>query len=218
MSLKLYGANVCPFVHRVRLVLEEKGLEHDYVSIDLANKPDWYHEVLPTGRVPLLEHKGARIWESAIVCEYLEDAFSEPALTPSDPAEKAKMRLLIDWIGSKFVPPYYKLLAAQEQDTQEEHRGSLEEALRELEERLGETEGPYFLESLSLADLELYPWFERMCVLEHYRNFQISDEFSRVKNWRDTLASRRSASATAEPSSYFIEQYEAYAVGAKVPS
>ena len=120
--MKLYGANVCPFVHRVRLVLAEKKLEHEYVAIDLANKPSWYHEVLPTGRVPLLEDEGFRLWESDVVSEYLEEAYPERSLMPSDPGERALLRMHVAWCSSRFVPAFYKLLAGQDPEEQEKQK------------------------------------------------------------------------------------------------
>lgn len=212
-SLKLFGANVCPFVHRVRLALAEKGLEHEYVAIDLRNKPDWYHDVLPSGKVPLLEHQGNRVWESAIVCEYLEEAFPQPALLPSDPGARAQARLWIDWASNSFVPAYYKLLKSQEPD---EHPRLREELLGVLGKLDTELEGRAWLlgERLSLADLELYPWFERLPVLEHYRDFTVPAELSNLQAWRHALASRPSVSRIAEEPTFYIEQYRGYAEAA----
>lgn len=209
--MKLYGANVCPFVHRARLTLAEKGLDHDYVAIDLRNKPDWYDDVLPTGKVPLLENGSDRVWESAIVCEYVEDSFPEPPLLPRDPGAKAAARIWIDWVSNTFVPAYYKLLKALTPEEQSEHKQSLTEALAKLENE-GFQEGPWIHgPSLSLVDLLTYPWFERWSVLEHYRDFPVPDRFSKLKAWIKTLQQRESVKKIAEPASFYIEQYAHYA-------
>src|SRR5687768_13624731 len=131
-ALKLYGANVCPFVHRVRLAMAEKGLKPDYVAIDLRHKPDWYDEVMPSGKVPLLQHEGHRTWESAIVCEYLEECFPEPPLLPREPAARAQARLWIDWASNHLVPLFYKLLKSQDSSEQAGHREELSRALANL--------------------------------------------------------------------------------------
>lgn len=218
MTAKLYGANVCPFVHRTRLLLAEKGIEHEYVAIDLANKPDWYHEVLPSGKVPLLEHDGHRIWESDIICEYLEEAFDGPEFMPRDPGRKAEVRLLVNWGTSQLVPPFYKFLANQDRSKDGELKEQVLKVLRELNEKLGERPGPYFFAQITLADLELYPWFERMCVLRHYRDFQVPEKLSQVHAWWDAMKSRESVQKLKEEDEYFIEKYESYAVGDKVPA
>lgn len=210
-TLKLYGANVCPFVHRVRLAMAEKGLKPDYVAIDLRNKPDWYHEVLPSGKVPLLQHDGHRIWESAIVCEYLEESFPEHPLLPGDPASRAKARLWIDWSSNHLVPLFYKLLTAQDADERQTHKEGLTRALSNLDKELG-APGPWLLgDRISLADIELYPWFERWVVLEHYRDFPVPSDLANVVRWRQAMDTRPAVTGIAEKPEFYIEQYVTYA-------
>lgn len=209
--MKLYGANVCPFVHRVRLTLAEKGVEHEYVAIDLRNKPDWYHEVLPSGKVPLLEDKGYRIWESAIVCEYLEEVCPQPALLPKDPGLKAQARIWIDWISSGLVPPFYKLLKGQTPEEQNKAKDELFGALEKLENE-GFQDGPWIHgNQLSLVDLETYPWFERWAVLEHYRDMAIPERFTKLRAWVKAMSERQSVKSIAEPGSFYVDQYISYA-------
>lgn len=215
--MKLYGADVCPFVHRVRLILAEKRVEHDYVAIDLANKPDWYHDVLPTGRVPLLEHNGFRLWESDIVCEYLDEAFLSPSFMPDDPGHRAEVRLAIQWIGSRFIPLFYKLLASQDPEAREGFKKEFKTVFEELAERIESGPGPYLGVELSLADFELYPWFERWCVLEHYRGFSRPSGFESVVQWERLMQERVSVKELRIPDEYFIAQYQAYADGSRTP-
>lgn len=46
MSVKLYSASVCPFAHRTRLTLHEKGVNFELIAIDLSNKPSWFSNVV----------------------------------------------------------------------------------------------------------------------------------------------------------------------------
>jgi glutathione S-transferase len=209
--MKLYGADVCPFVHRVRLTLAVKGLEHEYVSVDLKDKPDWYHEVLPSGKVPLLEHNGHRIWESAIVCEYLEEAFPQKALFPKDPGERAKARIWIDWVSSSLIPPFYKYLKAQEDEEQAEHKETVLNTLEKLENEGFQDSEWIFGDSLSLVDIETYPWFERWPVLSHYRGFEVPERFEKVRRWMTLMEEREEVRAIAMKASFYIEQYTHYA-------
>ena len=91
-ELRLFSARACPFAHRTRLVLAEKGLDFELVEIDLKNKPEWFSTVSSYGKVPALEHQGRRFVESAIVNEYLDEAFPEPALLPKAPWARALAR------------------------------------------------------------------------------------------------------------------------------
>jgi glutathione S-transferase len=61
--IELYGSALCPYAQRVRLVLAEKGLQADEIEIDPRNKPADFLAMSPAGKVPLLVHNGARLWE-----------------------------------------------------------------------------------------------------------------------------------------------------------
>ena len=56
--ITLYNAARCPYVARVRIVLAEKGIEFETVEIDLSDRPAWFYEKNPTGRVPVIEEDG----------------------------------------------------------------------------------------------------------------------------------------------------------------
>ena len=107
--LTLYDAPRCPYCARARIVLAEKGVPYETVTIDLANRPAWLLEHNPPdGRVPVLEEDGWVLPESAVVDEYLEERYPEPPLLPVDPAERAAARLIVlrfDDLGK----PYYAL-------------------------------------------------------------------------------------------------------------
>ena len=216
--MKLYGADICPFVHRVRLVLAEKNLEHEYVAIDLANKPDWYHEVLPTGRVPLLEDGNYRIWESDVLCEYLEEAYPSTSLMPISAGEKAQVRLQVGWSSNRFIPLFYKLLAIQDEAQRAALKDDFQKVFEDLEERLNRSDSPYFFSQLSLADTALYPWFERFCVLEHYRDFSVPSGLPNLARWLHAMKERESVKQLAIDKAYFIAGYRSYADGSRVPS
>lgn len=96
--LTLYHYDRSTACQRVRLLLEEKGLDWKSVVVDTARGdgdtlPDNYHRINPKGLVPALEHDGAGIAESLVILEYLEDAFPGTAFRPEAPAERARMRL-----------------------------------------------------------------------------------------------------------------------------
>ena len=53
-DLKLISFDLCPYVQRAAIILTEKGVPFERVTIDLANKPGWFLEISPLGKVPLL--------------------------------------------------------------------------------------------------------------------------------------------------------------------
>src|SRR5262249_11936722 len=95
MSLTLYDAPRCPYCARVRIVLAEKSVEYETVVVDLRDRPAWIYEKNSTGRVRVLEEGQWLLPESAVIMEYLEERFPEPALLPSDRADRALGRLRI---------------------------------------------------------------------------------------------------------------------------
>ena len=79
--LTLYDADRCPYCARARIVLAEKGVEHEVVAVDLTDRPRWMYEKNETGRVPVLEEDAWLLPESSVIMEYLEELhFSEQDL------------------------------------------------------------------------------------------------------------------------------------------
>jgi glutathione S-transferase len=77
-KLTLVSHYLCPYVQRASIVLSEKGVAFERHYIDLAAKPDWFLRISPLGKVPLLAVPQAGLddailFESAVICEYLEE-------------------------------------------------------------------------------------------------------------------------------------------------
>ncbi|HEX4323723.1 MAG TPA: glutathione S-transferase family protein [Gaiellaceae bacterium] len=152
--ITLYNAARCPYVARVRIVLAEKGIEFEAVEIDLSDRPDWFYEKNPTGRVPVIEENGWVLPESAVIMEFLEERYPEPALLPADPADRAAVRLLI-FRDHELTSPYYALRREQEGAHEQ-----FDEALGRFDALLAER--PYLSGAeYGLADIALVPWFLR---------------------------------------------------------
>ena len=105
--LTLYDAARCPYCARVRIVLAEKGIEYETVEIDLRDRPAWLYEKNPIGKVPVIEEDTFVLPESAVIMEYLEERYPEPALLPADPAARALARLRIFRFDNALGDAYY---------------------------------------------------------------------------------------------------------------
>lgn len=215
-NIILFSARACPYAHRTRLVLSAKQVAFATREIDLRNKPQWFDQsVSGYGKVPAIEHDGRRIWESAIINEYLEEVFPAPALLPKEPGERARARILIDYANTRFAPAFGTLLRAQSDSDRHRAASALSEALSFLErDGLSEsaTPGPFFLGALpSLVDFTFYPWFERWPALEFHRGLAIPSDLSRLARWREAVKSLPSAKAQENPAAFYIERYANYA-------
>jgi glutathione S-transferase len=151
----LYDAARCPYCARVRIVLAEKQIEVETVEIDLRDRPAWLYEKNPTGRVPVLEEEDGRpLPESAVIMEFLEERYPEPALLPPDPADRAFVRLLIHR-DEELTDPYYALRRGEEGGPEQ-----LDAALRELDRSLARR--PFLGGAeYGLADIAFVPWILR---------------------------------------------------------
>ena len=133
-SVEIFSAEVCPYAHRTRLVLMHKGVDFSLTEIDLSNKPDWFAEVSPYGKVPSIRHDGRIVYESAIINEYLDEAFPEPALMPTDPHARAMTRIWVDYGNTRFNVASYTLVRENDTANQETLRTELDACLKFMEE------------------------------------------------------------------------------------
>lgn len=105
--LTLYDAPRCPYCARVRIMLAEKRVPYEAMTVDLDDRPAWIYEKNATGRVPVLEEDGWLLPESAVILEYLEERYPEPPLLPADPGDRAAVRLRIFRFDANLGDAYY---------------------------------------------------------------------------------------------------------------
>ena len=153
-ALVLYDAPRCPYCARVRIVLAEKAIEYEVVEIDLADRPAWLYEKNPSGRVPVIEEDGWVLPESAVIMEYLEERYPEPALLAADPADRALARLRI-FRQDDVTSPYYALRRGED-----DARARFDTQLARLDAQLAAA--PWLGgREYGLADIALVPWILR---------------------------------------------------------
>ncbi len=212
-EIEFITAEVCPFAQRTHLALHEKGLDYDHAEVDLGNKPAWFEAVSPYSKVPVLKHDGAVVYESAIINEYIEERFPEPALMPTDPRARAVARVWIDYCNTRFIGAFYGVLSAKGGSAQSEAAAKLTEMMVYMEDTglapLGSD--PYWHGGeVSLVDLAYWPFFERLPALTHYRGVDIPDRCARLKAWRGAMESRESVRQTRHDAAYYIKAYARY--------
>jgi glutathione S-transferase len=188
-TLTLVSHELCPYVQRIAIALAEKGVEYERLTIDLADKPDWFGEISPLGRTPVLLAGGSALFESAAILEYLEETQPE-RLHPADPIARARHRA---WIGfaSECLDDIAGFYAASTDEMLDRKVAALQGRFRLLENHLGPDlwfDGNRF----SLVDVVFAPVFRYFDVLDRIGDFGFFDGVPRVSAWRSALAMRAS--------------------------
>ena len=212
-ELQFITAEVCPYAQRTHLALIEKGVAYEHSEVDLKNKPDWFEAVSPYSKVPVLKHGEKVVYESAIINEYVEETWPEPALMPADPFRRAQARIWIDYCNTRFIDAFYDLLSAREPAAQAELSAKLTGCFEYIEEAglaaLGAD--PFWLGAeVSLVDLAYWPFFERLPAVTHYRGVGIPESCPRLAAWLAAMEPRECVQRTRHDADYYIQSYTRY--------
>lgn len=198
MTLKLVSHALCPYVQRAAIVLAEKGLPFERVYVDLAHKPAWFTALSPLGKVPLLQVGDAVLFESSVICEYLEDV-APPRLHPAEALERAKHRAWMEF-GSAILNAIGGFYSAADERTLEAKRAELQGRFEQLERQAARE--PYFAGAqFSMVDAVFGPVFRYFDVFDAIDDFGFFANTPKVLAWREALAARPSVK-TAAPSDY----------------
>lgn len=106
-DIALYGAILSPYVRKVRLALDFKGLDYEKVvviPVPGAEKPAEFEANSPLGKIPLLRSGDTYVPDSSVICAWLEREFPEQALLPQDNAMAARALWFDAYMGSNMVP------------------------------------------------------------------------------------------------------------------
>ncbi|MCA1438753.1 glutathione S-transferase family protein [Ensifer sp. IC4062] len=196
-SLTLISHHLCPYVQRAAIALAEKGVPFERVYIDLADKPDWFLKISPLGKVPLLripqDEGEAILFESSVICEYLEETQPGAKLHPADPLTRARRRGWMEF-GSAILSDLWIYETTQDAEVLETKRGVLMAKFATVEAEL--VDGPYFAGAdFSLVDAVFAPIFRYFDVFDTISEAGIFDNLPRVAAWRKVLAARASVKA-----------------------
>ncbi|KAF7196199.1 Glutathione S-transferase omega-1 [Pseudocercospora fuligena] len=222
--LKLYSGWFCPFVQRAWSVLEEKKIPYQYIEVNPYNKPQSLLSLNPRGLVPTLQYDSKPLFESNVICEFLEEAYPDhkPSLLPEDVYLRAKTRIWIDFITSRLIPAFHRFLQAQGEEAigkgREEFLGKLKELVKE-----GDRDGTWFWkgDEPTLIDFVVAPWIVRLWIFDHFeeglgipeKGKGGKDEavWERLRRWRTALENRPSIRDTTSEREHYLPIYQRYA-------
>ena len=195
--MTLYDHPDCPYGMKVRIVLAEKDMDCEVVTVDVQSGQHRQPEFLklnPFARGPVLVDEGCVIYDSTIINEYLADEYPEPALRPADSDERARVRLLEDYADTAFTLPAMALQneLAKASGSRDEARvkAARDVVVKTLEMLNRELEGKEYLggEEFSLADVAFAPMVLQLEKL----GVHLDSTLKNVKAWAQRLAARPS--------------------------
>ena len=170
------------------IVLRAKKVEFDVTYITKDDKPDWFLELSPHGKVPVLKVNDIALFESNAIAEFLDEVV-EPRLAPQDPIMRAYNRAWTDFTGN-WAKALNQVTYAK---TVEEHASALNElplTLQKLEDALARrsNNGPYFNdENISLVDAAYAPFIMRFEIVEGINPTNILKQYPNISAWSDAL-------------------------------
>lgn len=185
MKPKLISFKLCPFVQKAVLTLLTKGIEYDIEYIDLENPPQWFSDISPLGKVPVVQIGEDIIFESSVIVEYLDEVYGDP-LHPADALQKAHNRSWMEF-GNECLMNGFNLIIAQDEDAFNEQKQALNNKLNQLENQL---KGSVYFngDEVSLVDLSFTPLFQRLQFISSACGELFTEQsHPKVSAWQQTL-------------------------------
>ncbi|BHF79455.1 Glutathione S-transferase omega-1 [Sparganum proliferum] len=151
-NITLYEMHYSPYCQRVRYTLDYHQIPYDRILINLGSKPSWYLRLNPSGKVPLLLHRGEKMIESEVIMKYV-DRIKGPETSLLSVCGEEGFKEALD-LSAAITGPRVKLLFSPEPTKTD--ADAFKAALSNLDKSI---KGSYLLgEKLSLADLALIPF------------------------------------------------------------
>ena len=189
-------------------MLNEKNVQHEITYIDLRNKPDWFLEMSPAGKVPVIQTPNEDVlFESAVINEYLDEVH-EPHFMPEGALERAQTRMWIEFTGYLFGD-VYRLYTADDAESAQKY---VDSARERLEKMLEAYEGPFFDgEQFGLVDAAVCPAIMRLdWVARISSELDVFTGNPQLEQWRTTLMEYDSVKNSVLPDIFdiFVESLQ----------
>ena len=199
MSRVLYYHQQSNFSRKIRILLDEKQIDCELHEIDLRNKPSYFLQISPLGKVPVfVDEDGTTIWDSSLIGEYIEEKYLKPKFYPTGFRERLECRKweeLADTLGEKIINLWILNLTNKNNPTlyQSVLKKSIDDLFPVFEKQLVRTEYLLGNEIWSMADISA------LCSFGYYDlrfNEDWKSDYPHLKDWFDRLHQRKSVYST----------------------
>ena len=178
--MKIIGSFVSPYVRKVLVCLELKGIAYEVDPITPFFGNEEFGRLSPLRRIPVMVDGDLVLTDSTVICEYLDETHGDPPLLPSDPKERARARWLDEFADTrlgdvfiwglfypKMVHPRVWGEPGDEKRIEQSLTVEIPAALDYLEGEMPES--GYLFGSLGLADISVATFFRNA----HYAGFSV---------------------------------------------
>ena len=195
-----------------------------YIEVNPYHKPQSLLALNPRGLVPTLQYDNKPLYESTVICEFLEDAYPDHGieLLPRDPYVRARMRIWVDFVGTRIIPAFHRFLqfqpGQQGDKTIQNVRAEFLDTLQQFSEAV-DSNGPFFLgNEPSLVDFVMAPWAVRLWLFDHFKDGGLGmpnegeagereQNWARWRKWMDAIARRESIIQTTSEKEHYLPIY-----------
>jgi len=195
--MHLYSGPLSLFAAKARIALAEKGLDHELTQVEwsLQHRYEPHHPEVarlnPKGEVPVLIDGDVVVYDSTLICEYLEERNPTPALFPTDRAARARCRQQEAAADEVWFPHIWTLIEARvypggdpESAAAKAACSALAAYWTEFDQALGNAD--YYCGDFSVADIGSFIFTNAAASF----GAQIPEPCERMRAWRDRVAAR----------------------------
>jgi glutathione S-transferase len=229
----LWVSKTCPYAARAWIACIEKDIEAEVKIVDLQNKPvdfvNKYQSIAPdetvSAKVPIFENKEVKLIESAIISEYMCDAYDSQGapLRPQNAAEGARVRLFCDTYDKNLGGLSMKILRASDEDLKGGRLAEdIEKAIKVLnnffekyqEPAASATGSPFLLGRFSLAEVITAPFIVRLVpCMKEFCDMSLLEECKklgchRLHDWIEAVNGRPSVTSITPPEEDMVSGYK----------
>ncbi|MBF0358526.1 MAG: glutathione S-transferase family protein [Magnetococcales bacterium] len=197
MSLELIYFKACPFAQRTLIALGQLEVEFTKTLINPNDKPSWIMEETPSGQIPLLKIDDESVlFDSSVICEYLNDT-NKGKLLPGSDLARAQMRGLVEFAGECQVN-FAGLIVAGDEVTFNKMRDGLLKKLTWLERQMDKNIPLFAASELTMIDVAFAPLFLRIKHLQNVVSIFTAEGLPMISRWSESLLAEKAVVDSVE--------------------
>ncbi|PIC40034.1 hypothetical protein B9Z55_011519 [Caenorhabditis nigoni] len=216
-KFRIYNMRFCPWAERAMIYVAAKGIEAEVINLNVTDKPEWFYSKHYQGKAPAIEHDGKIVIESGFIPEYLDDAFPESRILPTDPFEKVQQKLLAERLTmvAHAVPQLFAVM--RDRNLKNEKQEKVFEVLQQAENLL--VHDFYAGSAPGYPDYLTFPFFEKIwwsaslddVVDLPVHGFPGSEKFPKLTSWFERILNSDVVQSVTQPIEFGAEFMNAYA-------